>query len=82
MAKSKVVISLTGLLDDRFSIVENKNAPFGFYIKFKGMLFDPDITLHEVLDDNITSAEAADCFEADGYTDSGFSNVQGNIIEV
>ena len=82
MAKSKVVISLTGVMDKRFSVIENKDAAFGFYIKFKDKLYEPDICLLEVIDKNTTSGEAADDFDEDGCCSSGFDNIQGNIIEV
>jgi len=52
MTKSPGIITLTGLLDPQVTIVKSKKSAFGFYIKYKGKLFEPDISLHEVISPN------------------------------
>jgi len=41
-------ITLTGILDQGYTIVHNKKAAFGFLVKYKGKLYEPNMTLHAV----------------------------------
>lgn len=82
MAKSSAVISLTGILDKRFKIVEDDKYAFGFYLVYQGKKYEPDITLHEEISPGITNVEPLILKEDDNFTASGFNNIQGSIIKL
>lgn len=77
-SESQGTITLTGLLYPKLSIVETKNSPFGFYIKYNGKLYEPDITLHEVITRNSCTDITPLWHDEIG---TGLINVRANFIE-
>jgi hypothetical protein len=80
MSKPSVIVSLTAIYDSRFKVVKSDDSSMGYYIKYKGKLFEPDITLHEVLDKNTTNGDAYMDYDESDIGISNPINVQGSII--
>jgi hypothetical protein len=81
MAKPSAVITLTGILDKRFKVVEDPNAPLGVYLVYNGKKYEPDLSLHEVLGGRCIDGDVA-YFDDDGFTASGFESIDGSIIKL
>lgn len=84
MSKHETVISLTGLLNPKFELVKNEDAAFGYFLKYKGKLYEPNIALFEVIDTSEPigiSMESTHYFE-DGDHSPCCDDIQGSVINL
>lgn len=84
MSKHGIVVSLTSLLNPKFELVKNENAAFGYYLKYKGKLYEPNIALFEVLDTSesiVISVEPTNYFEDDDHSPC-WDDIQSSVINL
>ena len=84
MSKHETVISLTGLLNPKFTLVKNEDAAFGYFLQYKGTLYEPNIALFEVLDTSesiVISTESTHYFEDDDSSPC-CDDIQGSVINL
>ena len=75
------IITLSAQLAPEFVLVNNKNSAFGFVVSYKGKIYEPDMTLHEITDSSKSHYQTSgEAFISDEGC-VGFVNTQGHVLK-